>query len=141
MVLELTCHLRAAGSGSHGPAFRMYGLSHGSAPGPDGLSLESDAFDVLTVSSVLSVPRVCLELSKNDSDDSDQTGSQPRSSVIVHRPSVRPFVRCSSESSCSSYLSSIVYRLSGTLRSLRSYAPTLPTAPGGLPTNRTPVCR
>lgn len=75
-------------------------------------------FDVLTVSSVLSVPRVCLELFKNDSD---QTGSQPRSSVIGHRSSsVRPSVRCSSESSCSSYLSSIVYRLSGILRTLRT---------------------
>lgn len=80
-------------------------------------------------------------------NDSDQTGSQPRSSFIVHRSSfivhrsssVRPLLIRRTESSC--FKLSIVYRLSGILRSLRSYAPYAPYSPGCLPTNRTPVCR
>lgn len=135
---------RAAGSGSPshgpGPAFRRYGLSPRSAPGP-GLSLESDAFRcphrLERHKRPKSMPGTHFK------NDSDQTGSQPRSSVIVHRSSFivhRPFVRCSSAGRSrpvSSYLSSIVY-LAGILRSLRSYAP---YGPGCLPTNRTPVCR
>lgn len=100
-------------------------LSPRSAPA-DGLSLESDAFRC---------PRR-LERHKrpkgmhgtHSKNDSDQTGSQPRSSVIGRRSSsVRPSVRCSSAGRSrpvSSYLSSIW------LASYAPYAPTLPTAPG-----------
>lgn len=52
-------------------------------------------------------------------NDSHQTGSQPRSSVIVHRPSVRSLLIRRTESSC--FKLSIVYLAD----ILRSYAPTL----------------
>lgn len=124
----------AAGSGSPspshgpGPAFRRYGLSPRSAtPGPDGLSLESDAFRCPRRLERLKRPKDMH--GTHSKNDSDQTGSQPRSSFIV-RPFVRPSVRSllirRTESSCSSYLSSIVY-LAGILRSLRTLRPRVST--------------
>lgn len=73
-------------------------------------------------------------------NDSDHTGSQPRSSVIVHRSSsVRSF---GAHPPDGVVLFQVIYRLSGILRSYAPYALTLPTAPGVyLPTHRTPVCR
>lgn len=144
--MELTCHLRAAGSGSPshgpGPAFRRYGLKSQtlSAPGPDGLSLESDAFRCPHRLERLKRPK---DMSGTHfENDSDQAGSQPRSSFIVHRSSsVRPFGAHPPDGVVLFKLS-IVYRLSGwhptllrTLRSLRPRVSTYaPYGPGCLPT-------
>lgn len=83
-------------------------------------------FDVLAVSSVLSVPRVCLELTPRTTRTKQALSHGRRSSFIV-----RPFVRCSSAGRSrpvSSYLSSIVY-----LASYAPYAPYAPYGPGCLP--------
>lgn len=133
----------AAGSGSPshgpGPAFRRYGLKSqtlsatpGSAPGqpqvPTVCLWSLMLFDVLAVLSVISVPRVCLELTPRTTRTKQALSHGHRSSFIVHRPFVRPSVRCSSAGRSrpvSSYLSSI---------RLASYAPYAPYGPGCLPT-------
>lgn len=71
-------------------------------------------------------------------NDSDQTGSQPRSSFIV-RSSVRSF---GAHPPDGVVLFQVIYRLSSICHPTLPTLPTLPTAPGVyLPTNRTPVCR
>lgn len=128
----------AAGSGSPspshgpGPAFRRYGLSPRSAtPGPDGLSLESDAFRCPRRLERLKRPKSMPELTPRTTRTKQALSHAHRSSIVVHRPFIvrSSSVRCSSAGRSrpvSSYLSSIVY--------LASYAPYAPYGPGCLPT-------
>lgn len=83
-------------------------------------------FDVLGVLSVISVPRVCLELTPRTTRTKQALSHGHRSSFIVHRPSVR----CSSAGR--SRPVQVIYRLSSIwhptlLRTLRSLRPRVST--------------
>lgn len=145
--MELTCHLRgsgqwAAGSGSPshgpGPAFRRYGLKSQPQVSPRSRRFVSDAFRCPHHLERHKRPKGMP--GTHSKNDSDQTGSQPRSSFIGHRSSFtvhRPSVRCSSAGR--SRPVQVIYCLSSIWHPT---LPTLPTAPGVyLPTHRTPVCR
>lgn len=114
---------------------RLLGGTH-SAPGqpqvPTVCLWSLMLFDVLAVLSVISVPRVCMELTPRTTRTKQALSHGRRSSVIVHRSSFivhRSVLIRRTESSC--FKLSIVYRLSGILR---SYAPYAPYGPGCLPT-------
>lgn len=100
----------------------MYGLRQLSATGqpqPTVCLWSLMLFDVLGVLSVLIAPRVCLELTSRTTRTKQALSHGRRSSFIVHRSSFIVLFKLS-----------IVYRLSGILRSYAPCAPTLPTAPG-----------
>lgn len=132
MPVELTCHLRGSGQRAAGVRVmdpgRLLGgtdssLRHCQPPRGQPQVSPSRRF----VSDAFRCPRRLERLKRpkgmpgtHSKNDSDHTGSQPRSSVIVHLSSfiVRSLLIRRTESSC--FKLSIVYRLSGILRSLRT---------------------